>query len=350
MTPRKIVPIFCLVFCASVACVETVFAQEDDLVRFLNAGKNDASKLMESYLNPVVEGLSYGLNGGWYHTAKAHKTLGFDLGVSVNAVFIPTSKNYFDPNSLSLETIMDFTSDASNGKAPTITGPEVDSEYSVDVDDDDVSDFTFPGPPGVDLKKSIGMSAVPMATAQIGIGIYKNTDLKFRLVPEQKFGSTKIKLIGFGLMHDVKQHIPGIKLLPFDLSVLVGYTQISGSTGLEGEFNKPADDQREQQLVFDVNALLFQALISKKFSVITFYGGIGFNSIKANGDIKGSYIVEDSGVVVGTFRDPVSMAFKNNSARLTAGMRLKLGVIYLNGDYTLQEYSTVSVGLGFAFR
>ena len=48
---------------------------------------------MNAYLNPVIEGLSYGFNGGWYNTAKAHKTLGFDLGVSMNAVFIPTSKN-----------------------------------------------------------------------------------------------------------------------------------------------------------------------------------------------------------------------------------------------------------------
>ncbi len=57
------------------------FAQsETDLVNFLEAGKNDASKLMGAYLNPMIEGLSYSFNGGWYHTAKAHNSLGFDLG------------------------------------------------------------------------------------------------------------------------------------------------------------------------------------------------------------------------------------------------------------------------------
>ena len=30
-----------------------------DLVNFLQAGEEDASKLMNAYLNPVVEGLSY---------------------------------------------------------------------------------------------------------------------------------------------------------------------------------------------------------------------------------------------------------------------------------------------------
>ena len=50
------------------------------------------------------------------------------------------------------------------------------------------------------------------------------------------------------------------------------------------------------------------------------------------------------------FKDPVSLRFKNNSMRLTGGMRLNLGPIYLNGDYTLQEYSTVSVGIGAIVR
>ena len=75
---------------------------EEDVVNFLNGGKEDASKLMNAYLNPMIEGLSYSFNGGWYHTAKAHNTLGFDLGVSVNAVWIPQSRNYFTPGDLNL--------------------------------------------------------------------------------------------------------------------------------------------------------------------------------------------------------------------------------------------------------
>ena len=55
---------------------------ENDIVNFLEAGPQDASKLMNAYLNPMIEGLSYGFNGGWYTTAKAHKTLGFDIGFS----------------------------------------------------------------------------------------------------------------------------------------------------------------------------------------------------------------------------------------------------------------------------
>ena len=99
-----------------------------------------------------------------------------------------------------------------------------------------------------------------------------------------------------------------------------------------------------------MNAWLFQALISKKISVVTFYGGIGYNTINTTADLTGSYVSWTIQLELTTFKDPVSLNFKNNSFRLTAGVRLKLGPIYLNGDYSIQEYNTLSVGLGVAVR
>ena len=170
-------------------------------------------------------------------------------------------------------------------------------------------------------------------------------------MPEVETGSSRVKLLGFGLMHDVKQHIPGMKTLPFDLSMLVAFTKIQGTTSTEGVFGKPQNDPREQLLDYSMNAWLIQALISKKISVVTFYGGIGYNAINTTADLKGSYTVVDNPTGADfVLTDPVSLPFKNNSFRLTAGVRLKLGPIYLNGDYSIQEYNTLSVGLGVAVR
>jgi hypothetical protein len=328
---------------------------ESDLIEFLNAGPKDASKLMNAYLNPVIEGLSYGFNGGWYTTAKAHKPLGFDIGVSLNAVFIPSSKNYFKPADLNLDVAM-LTS-PTTGKAPTIAGPEDPTTYAIDIDGDNQPDDidgngqpdTFNGPEGLDFKENIKISGVLAPTAQIGIGVYKNTDLKIRWMPEVEAGSTKVKLFGVGVLHDIKQHIPGIKVLPFDLSVLVAYTNIKGTSGVSGTFDAPTSDPRPQELDYNMNAWLFQALISKKLAIFTFHGGLGFNTISTDADLTGSYIVV-AGTPQGTFKDPVSLRFKNNSMRVSAGMRMNFGPIYLNGEYTLQEYSTVSVGLGVTVR
>ena len=346
--PKTILSSVTKLFLIAAACLPLSLQAQDenDLVNFLNAGPDDASKLMNAYLNPVIEGLSYGFNGGWYHTAKAHKTLGFDLGVSLNAVFIPSSKNYFDPGTLGLKTISSFSSRASNGLAPTITGPADETTYGVDANGDNQTDATFSGPKGLDFKQTFKISGVLSPTVQLGLGVYKNTDIKIRWMPEVNAGSSKIKLFGVGIMHDIKQHIPGIKLLPFDLSVLVAYTNIKGSTGMSGVFD-PGNDQRPQMMDYNMDAWLFQALISKKIAMITFYGGIGYNTIKTTSDVTGTYYIES---FQQEFKDPVSLSFKNNSMRLTGGMRLGLGPIYLSGDYTLQQYSTVSIGLGVTIR
>lgn len=312
----------------------------EELVTFLTAGKDDAAKLTNAYFTPAVEGISYGLNGGWYTTAKAHKTLGFDFSLSLNAVGIPSSKNFFSPNDLGLQTVTLVNS--TDGKAPTMVGPDQKNTYALKAN----PSTTFDGPGGLDFKGNIGVSGVVMPTATLGIGIYKNTDLKIRWMPEIKPGESRIKLIGFGVMHDVKQHIPGIKYLPFDLSMVVGYTRVSGATNVSGKFDS-GTDSRPQEVNYVFNAWLVQALISKKISVVTFYGGIGYNTVKATTDITGTYVIPEIGQ---TLVDPIAMSFKNNSLRLNGGIRLKFGPIFFNGEYIIQEYSTYSLGFGFAVR
>jgi len=322
-----------------------------DLVNFLQAGEEDASKLMNAYLNPMVEGLSYGFNGGWFTTAKAHKSFGFDISISANAVFIPSSKNYFDPAKLELKALTGFTSDAPNGLAPTVVGPDYQTTYtgSYDLDGDGENEsISFDGPAGLDLEENIKISGVLAPTAQVGIGIYKNTDLKIRWMPEVGSGNTKVKLIGFGAMHDIKQHIPGLKLALFDLSLLLAYTKIQGTTGMAGVFDPAANDNSPQKMDFEMNAWLIQAIISKKLSVVTFYGGVGYNAVKSSADVTGTYDIFNDGSII--LSDPVNLDFKNNSMRLTGGMRLKMAIFYLSADYTLQEYSTVSVGFGVTVK
>ncbi len=116
---------------------------------------------------------------------------------------------------------------------------------------------------------------------------------------------------------------------------------------MEGRFDKPANDPRAEEMTYDMKAWLLQALISKKLAIVTFYGGIGFNTVKTTADVLGSYVYPSTQAVL---KDPISMSFKNKSPRVSAGKRLNLGPIYLNGEYTLQEYSSVSAGIGITVR
>ena len=59
--------------------IVTHLAKAQNLDNVLLSGKEDASKLTEAYIAPAMKGLIYSMNGSWYHTAKAHKKLGFYL-------------------------------------------------------------------------------------------------------------------------------------------------------------------------------------------------------------------------------------------------------------------------------
>lgn len=365
MYMKKIYPVACLFFLLAGLTIpaKTIAQNEEDMSAFLQAGQEDASKLIEAYVQPMVKSLSYGMTGGWYTTAKAHKTLGFDLSVTVNAAFIPSSENFFNPNKMDFKntTYNGARPDESTGpfdptkKAPTIFGPKDETEYQSSYDPDGSGPlgeqtYVFRGPEGFDVKKEIGIAAIPTPMVQLGIGIIKNTDIKLRFVPKQTAGSSEIKMFGVGIMHDIKQHIKGIKLMPFDLSALVAYNSVSGATDLtsDGSDGVPASDNGVGRYKF--NSWVIQALISKKISVLTGYAGVGYTIVDTKVDVEGDYVIVPEVGDPGTVSDPVSIDFQNNSLRLTLGMRLKLGPVYFNGDYSFAKFNTLSVGFGFSVR
>lgn len=364
MNTRNKISLLAFVLLVIVSPLRLAAQNEEDLANFLKAGEEDASKLMTAYLEPIVKSMSYGMAGGWYHTAKPHKSLGIDVGVSMNLAFIPTSDNFFDPNKLNLSTNTTYLGARPNGsgasydptrKAPTIFGPKDETQYSSTYDPDGSGPLpaqvlTFNGPEGFDVKKSIGFAAAPAPMIQLGIGVIKNTDLKVRFVPKQEIGSSTFNMFGVGVLHDIKQHIKGIKMLPFDLSALVAYNSVAGTTDLSNSnASDGTPDSDNGELDFKFNSWVIQALISKKISVLTGYAGFGYSMVSTNVDVTGDYVI-DPGNPTFIITNPVAIDYKNNSMRLTLGMRLKFGPIYLNGDYTFQKYNTLSIGLGVSVR
>ena len=326
----------------------TTLAQED-FDRLLEAGLEDANTLIEGYVQTAVEGLGTSLSNGWYNTAKAHRPAGFDLTITMNAAFVPDDDLFYNPSLSSTTTLVE------PDRAPTLLGPDSDDDtplYQYSYEEDGVTfSGTFEGPGGLDVNDRFGIQAIPVPMAQLGIGIIKNTDIKIRWTPELDIqNDATFKLIGFGILHDVKQHIPGIKMLPFDLSAFIGFTDISTEVTFDDELVGSEVSTENARAIFDVNTWTFQGLISKQFSALTLYGGLGFNAVSSDLQLEGEYTVSNDGGQSVTYTDPVNLSFSAGGPRLTAGMRLKLAVLTLHADYTLQEYNVLSVGLGFSFR
>lgn len=333
---KSIYRIVCLSLFVTIA---TTSMAQDDLEEFLKESVDDGRKLVSAYVSPFMKSVSLGLNQGWYNTAAPHKIAGIDITVTANAMTIPKDELFYNVSELGLERLYLANSSPDYPGAPTVFGPDRSPEFAY-VDEDTGDETTFFGPGGVDLEGEIGKNWVPVPMAHVGIGLPKGTDLKIRYTPTIDLDDDgSVKIFGIGVMHNIKQWIPGLKLLPFDLSGFVGYTKFKLDMALDRE------DNPDQMGIFEMNATTIQGLISKKFSILTLYGGLGYNIANANIAMKGSYEIGDDTVV-----DPLDLKFTSSGPRATAGMRLKLAILTLHADYTLQKYKCLTVGVGLSVR
>ncbi len=324
---RILLPALCLI--ALVSTTRT-YAQ-GDLDQLLKGSQADANYLATGYLTPALNAIGSGLNQGWYNTAANHKKLGFDLTISVSSIQFPSNESTYLVDNSKLTSI----AIVGDPNAPTFIGSDKGPVYQYKAP----LSGTFNGPGGVNIQ-NIPLGGLPIPIINLGIGIMWNTDLKLRFATYSGSGGAKVDLFGFAIQHDIKQHIPGLKELPFDLSALFGYTTFSSQVGF--------DAANPSQLgKADFSATTIQALVGKKFSVLTLYGGVGYNFSSGSFKATGSYPDATTGV---TLVDPINISSSVSGPRMTAGLRLKFAVFTLHGDYTFQRYNTLTVGFGITVR
>jgi hypothetical protein len=312
-------------------------------------GIGDANTYMKNYMNPVANSIGNGLANGWYNTARPHKTLGFDLTLNLNLATIPEAAKTFEfiaseydnislsnTSNTTLPTFIGGTTEQNlvvSGNREIAGGQSVSYDQEVQAPNGIFNDLDYPGP-----------LAIPTPTVQLGIGIVKSTDLIIRYTPEISVGDFSFQSFGFGVKHDFKQWIPGMKLLPFDLSGLIGFNTISTKYQI--------DEQAGQFAEFGASATTIQAIISKKLLFFTPYAGLGINIVNSNFAMRGTYELDGEPGTTYEVTDPIDIAFDGSGGpRFTVGARLKiLWVLALNVDYTIQKYNTLSVGVGLNIR
>lgn len=329
--------------------VSQLVAQGTNFDAFLRAGADDASTLVRNYMEPLVVGFSYGMSNSWYNSAKTHKPLGFDLSITANLTSVPTSKEYFTFNPAEYSNV---TSTGETDQIPTImssdddNGAQLTFSYYEETTGETING-TF-APAGLGIRERFGYNVVPSPMVQLGVGTFKNTDIIIRYTPEITYGEFKTNVFGMGIKHDIKQWIPGIKRVPIDISILAGFSGFDNSMDmsdleLEGE---------NQEAIFNINNWTVQGIVSKKISVLTFYGAIGYSSVTSSLKLNGTYIIDDEVDPSSSFSvtNPIDITYNENSWRMTGGLRLKLAFFSIHSDYTWQEYHIISAGIGFSFR
>ena len=328
-----------------------------DLESVLLAG-DDASLLLQNYLNPAAKGLMNSMNSGWYSTAKTHKKLGFDITIGASAAFTPDKDQIFQFVSSQYNNIS--VADGSSSIPTILSKNETETEINVLVPYDGnkfkVGSFKMPG----GIAKNLPSNATPTPFVQVGLGLPFKTTVKLRFVPKTNFATdVEANLIGVGLQHDLTQYLGLVGKLPFSVSLFGAYTSANIEYAI---VNGDLTDQLSVTnglAQFKLKTWTAQALGSLDFKIVTIYGGIGYYGGTTNFDLKGdyslSYNIQDLdqnnlSVLDETITDPVNLDFKSRGTRTTIGVRLNLAFFKIFADYTLQEYNTATLGFALSFR
>ena len=303
---------------------------QDDLADFLIADLDDASLLVNNYMSPIDKGFGYAASTGWYNTAKTH-SMGFDLTAIVSAAFIP-SEAHFTQFIESQYKDLELISPADNN-VPTVFGPEdINPQYRVVSTGD-----TFEAPAGNDLEEEFGYEAIPFPIVQLGIGVIPYTDVKFRFMPLLEYDDDfETKMWGVGIQHHINNYFPSGDELLLDLSVFAGYTSLSSEINITDTY--PGDDQLGIQ---GLNVWNIDGIVSYDLSVFTFFGALGYNRVTSNLELRGTYDIGNE-----ILQDPIDTKTNYSGIKATVGLRIKVAIITLHGEYTYNDYSVVSAGFG----
>ena len=325
-------------------------AQDDGLEAVLLSGVDDANKLTEAYVNPAMKGLIYSMNGGWYHTAKTHKTFGFDFTFGLNASIVPTADEIFKFADLNL-------SDGITSSSPigaTIAGsntlePTININKTIDGEQVNAS-FTMPA----GIKEDLPINAMPAPAVQFSLGLPKNTDIMLRLVPEVGDTDVKGRLLGIGVKKEITSLFGPLDKLPLHVSILGAYTTMNVNYDIQ---NDSSINGSNQEAVFELKAYTVQAIASLNFPIINFYGGIGYSGGSSTFKMNGTYELEyntnkpaPDDTKTQTLTDPINLKFDASGVKATLGTRISLGFFKIFADYSLQEYNTATAGIAFSFR
>lgn len=312
---------------------------QDGFEGYLLTDNNDRSKLIEAYISPAMKGLIYGMNNGWYHTAKVHKPFGFDISIGLNASLVPEEDEMFTLSGLTSVNTGSIT-------AATVAGSENTTPLTTVnfIEGGTAYSTTFNAPGGV--KESLPLSAVPAPAVQISLGLPAKFEVSLRLVPKVGSDDVKGNLFGLGLKKEITSWFGPMEKTPLHVSLLAAYTTMNVDYNIESDGNISVQNGLAE---FKLNAYTVQAIASLNFPIINIYGGFGYGSGSSTLKMLGDYSLT-YGPLTRTISNPLTSDFDASGFRTTAGLRLSLGFFKIFGSYTLQEYNTANLGIAFSIR
>ncbi len=339
-------------------------------VDFQEELKKMATENAKGYIGPFSTAFGTAMNSGLYHTAKPHGMLGLDISFKFAVVTVPDNAQTFEfvmptvqlPNPLIPGETIDLDGNIlfPDRENPTVFGKDEVDPFSITaesiraafeyvlVDIDSIMtqaqfdawalifdwDAQLDSIPNMPRFPGIGFDALPFFMPQVSVGLIKKTEVMLRFMPKVKLNDDiDVGFIGIGIKHNLDQWLP-IPLFPIDISAQFVWQSLTIGD------------------LIDSKHTAFSIMASKKVGIgvsITPYIGMGFES----STLDVCYTIENPNENPMLPTDGTEIDFSldgDNSFRMTGGVRIGLPLITLNADYSIGEYKTYSLGLGFSLR
>ncbi len=315
---------------------------QTDINQILELGIENAQRFSEDYFVPAGESLVNNMSNGWYTTAKTKKLWHFEVGIVGNLSFVREDKQSFLLRTAEYTNVSFRDGSLSQSVASSFgSNPE---NLSVIINEGQASELEVILPDGIG---SSAVNSLPGGFIQGSMGLIKSTEIKLRFLPRVKaVEDAEIQLYGVAFQHEFTDWIFPLKRWPMRVSALLGYTNVKGfydlgtTTGVTG-FG--------QEVRLNSNSWILTSIASTKFPVLNFYGGLGYYFGSNDADLLGTYQIQSGPFAADIVTNPISVKTKTNGIKATIGARVQYGVFKANLDYTLQNFSNLSLGLAFGW-
>jgi len=315
-----------------------LFSQEDfDIKSYLVLGVETAEDLASLYLEPLSEGLLYGLTGAWNNSAQVKKPWELDVALVANGSFVPNEKLFKELDISAIENL-EVLGGSTSVRIPTILGEEESEVTFIATLNDE--EFIFDAPTGIGL---FSTNLLPNAFIQASLGLPLHSEFSLRFFPKIEVSGANLGIIGFGLKHELTQSIPAWEKLPLSFSVFAAFTR------LDADYNFQADGfvtGTSQRVDIYLNSWNLEALLSTKFPVWNVYGGLGYVNGDSNYALLGTYTIVTEQEVL-NFIDPFDVQGSISGLRGNLGGSVTLNRFKINLDYTFQGFNNLALGIHY---
>lgn len=302
----------------------------EDIDDVLAATTEDAKRLIDAYVSPLGQSLTYSLNGGWASSAKTHKKFGFDLTFGAVSPSVSDAAKTFAIDELNLQQLT-----YSESTASTIFGANRPTTFNLSTTGSTQTEVTLPG----GIEEELILNSLPIPYVQAGVGLFFDTDVMIRYIPKIKNKGAEYGLLGVGVKHNLMQYFGLLDKLPLNISALAAFSKID----VDYQLNSLNPDQK---VSYDVSTFIFQALASLDFPVISVVGGIGYGK----GDVTMLMLGNYTSINPNLPKDPININNTYTGSHAMIGLRANLLFLKLFANYTLQEFNTLNAGVSFSFR